>query len=836
MRGELFVCDTEADDLYDGITYFHCYVFSNLAMTKWRAFCDYKSLPEEFVAKMDEKFSPEWYTLEEFSDWHHSGEMSGMAAHNILGFDLPAMEKLNVISGYDLSPDTVDGRECRIYDTLSMSRCLNPDRQLPKGCPTHVYNPVTKKKDKVGPHGLMAWGYRVDNMKPKVDDWRDQPLEVYVDRCFEDVVINIGTWKLLVKEAKAKATGSQGWAEALALSQEAFNGMCTQERTGVPFDIEKAEALLIRIDGMMEEIANDVEPKLPLRVLPKSQQLSFPANPFDKSGNIGCHGWNWLRKLGYKLNEEAFNKVKVPAKPFKGCGNPSKVGEKFMQENGLTTSDQLREAIRKGNEQNIIFPLDEHELDKAMCDLEVRHIPILKEPMKLSNQNDIKVWLYTKAGWEPNHWRTKDVTKDQFKKARDDKDILERVEQYVDDTLESVYRKSVYKEMGMNFETTPRNKLIDKLLRKARYLVTSPQYKDERGDLCENLATLNGDLAKQIVKWLSLRNRRSTLQALDEKKTTGWLNHPRIYVDGRLPAGNSGLTNTHRWKHRTVVNVPKADPKVLLGKEFRELFYAPEGWAVMGWDGSALEQRVACYYCWKYDDGWYFNETMGEEDYHEKMAAVYREYAPHVTRSSGKNISYGLLYGAQAAKMASMLGITLKAAQALVDGFWEANWSLKLLKDDLEAYWENTGKSYIRGVDGRKIYTRSKHSLLNALFQSTGAVFMDKAGEILRKSIREEGLDENYERLTYSHDDYHSIVRKSTLGWKSFETEDEAKAHKDEKIWSGVRKSAAGKYVKFYNRIGELASQAIEAAGDYYKSPLPITAEYMIGVNFSETH
>ncbi|MCD4195077.1 hypothetical protein KX448_27790, partial [Escherichia coli] len=101
-------------------------------------------------------------------------------------------------------------------------------------------------------------------------------------------------------------------------------------------------------------------------------------------------------------------------------------------------------------------------------------------------------------------------------------------------------------------------------------------------------------MAKQIVKWLSLRNRRSVLDPMDEDKTdTGLLNHPRLDIDGKLPARFSGITNTGRCKHTVCANMPKPDPKVLLGKEMRGLWTVPEGYYLMGCDGSNLEGMIA---------------------------------------------------------------------------------------------------------------------------------------------------------------------------------------------------------------------------------------------------
>lgn len=108
--------------------------------------------------------------------------------HNIIHYDLNA---LKLIMGYRYSN--------RIIDTLVYSRTANPDRKLPDGCPTHVYDPALGKKKLVGPHGLEAWGYRVAQHKPYIERW-DQWTPDILDRCRDDVDINYKTLLVLKDE------------------------------------------------------------------------------------------------------------------------------------------------------------------------------------------------------------------------------------------------------------------------------------------------------------------------------------------------------------------------------------------------------------------------------------------------------------------------------------------------------------------------------------------------------------------------------------------------------------------------------------------------------------
>lgn len=117
-----------------------------------------------------------------------------IVGHNIIGYDLPL---LNQMYGIDLIK--ILGKEA-VVDTLILSQVLNPDRELPRGCPTSIKNPVTGRSKAIGPHGLEAWGYRVGNKKVEIHDWRTFTPEM-IDRCEGDIIINEKVYYALMREA-----------------------------------------------------------------------------------------------------------------------------------------------------------------------------------------------------------------------------------------------------------------------------------------------------------------------------------------------------------------------------------------------------------------------------------------------------------------------------------------------------------------------------------------------------------------------------------------------------------------------------------------------------------
>ena len=91
----------------------------------------------------------------------------GLVGHNIVRYDIPVLER---ILGIKI--------KARLFDTLSMSWVMNYDR---------------------GNHNLEGFGEDFGIPKPVVTDWSEQPVEVYIHRCEEDVKINWKLWRNLLK-------------------------------------------------------------------------------------------------------------------------------------------------------------------------------------------------------------------------------------------------------------------------------------------------------------------------------------------------------------------------------------------------------------------------------------------------------------------------------------------------------------------------------------------------------------------------------------------------------------------------------------------------------------
>lgn len=351
----------------------------------------------------------------------------------------------------------------------------------------------------------------------------------------------------------------------------------------------------------------------------------------------------------------------------------------------------------------------------------------IKLPMEMANQDQMKDW-FLEQGWKPTLW---------------------------------------------NYQRGPDGKPMRDA--KTRKLIPTSPKMQEQGKLCKNLERMEGPLVKQVVKWLSLRNRGSVLN--------GWRNNPRLAMDGRIGAGRTGIAATHRQKHKTVVNCPKASEKVLLGKEFRTLWTSEDGYVIAAGDAAALEGRVQGHYCYKYDNGATAEELL-KGDVHSKNARfAFYDHVPEVAafdisaidfskddptfkpyRDKSKNGYYACMYGCAGPKLAATLGVSEKMGTAKLEAFWSANPATKALKENLERHWKTKGKEkYLPAIDGRMLITRKKSALLNTIFQSCGGIVMDYAccfmdawlGGIKWKDRKPYYLYKGYivRRIGYMHDE-----------------------------------------------------------------------------------
>jgi len=222
-----------------------------------------------------------------------------------------------------------------------------------------------------------------------------------------------------------------------------------------------------------------------------------------------------------------------------------------------------------------------------------------------------------------------------------------------------------------------------------------------------------------------------------------------------------------------------------------------------------------------------------------------------VIRQNGiVTITGNCTYGAQAAKVAKTIGAPLEVGQQVFDAFWQAAEPLALLKDALKREWEGKfQKKRILGIDGRLVPTRSAHAILNSLLQGGGVVcakkvmvyhdrFAEKEGYIVDFFKDELTKDRKYwQQMIAMHDEAQGEVDKGSVKFRLFKTEQEAidfkKAQRE--VWGDVQHSDKGWFVG-YCRQGELMAMAVEAVNKDFSMNMPLSAGYVLGLDWHMCH
>ena len=79
-------------------------------------------------------------------------------------------------------------------------------------------------------------------------------------------------------------------------------------------------------------------------------------------------------------------------------------------------------------------------------------------------------------------------------------------------------------------------------------------------------------------------------------------------------------------------------------------------------------------------------------------------------------------------------------------------------------------------------------------------------------------------------------VSPKLIDMYTFDTKEEAKSFEIEgKVLSNV-KERGGVYKRGWSEVGQVFSETMAEAGQYYKFRVPLAADYDIGANWSETH
>jgi|TARA_R110001632_G_scaffold229657_1_gene366203 DNA polymerase I-like protein with 3'-5' exonuclease and polymerase domains len=270
-----------------------------------------------------------------------------------------------------------------------------------------------------------------------------------------------------------------------------------------------------------------------------------------------------------------------------------------------------------------------------------------------------------------------------------------------------------------------------------------------------------------------------------EAQIKSWIK--ALKEDGRVHGYvNSNGTITGRMTHNNpnMAQVPSSGSPY--GKECRACWTVPKGYKLVGIDASGLELRMLAHYM---DDQEYTNEILNGDIHttNQKLAGL-------ESRNQAKTFIYALLYGAGDEKLGSVAGGGKSVGSRLRQSFFDNLPAFSTLKDRVA---RASGKGFLKGLDGRKVFVRSEHSALNTLLQGAGAIVMKQALVMFDDKLI--GLDAKF--VCNVHDE-----------WQLEVAEDQADV------------------------VGKHGVDAIIEAGKVLDLKCPLDGEYNVGINWSETH
>ncbi len=801
MEDKALILDIESSDLLANMLDFSSFPYKLKPDAKLWCVVIRNAHTDEVVSAVKEDITREWIQ-ENLKGCTH------LIGHNVAKFDFLVLKLFGVLDyevGYLDKPDLLFGEETKIIDTLILSRLLNPDR--------------------FGGHSLHSWGERtgtnkidfrqvcinkgyIEKSSPKGAEFKQYCPEM-LEYCEGDTNTNKQTFFALINEMD----GYKGWNQALKMENKLADLAIRRESLGFWFDKDLAIKCVEDLTQKMEELQNKVNPILPPKPMTKVELGNFtpPNTQFLKSGKPSTHIVKFATRIGGSIVE-----------------NESQ--EYFIQ------------FEDKQYQLPFNLPLKTHtEAD-------------------ISNLDHVKMTLTDVYSWQPTEWAIRDFTKDSKKASLTYEKRVTAFDRWFKETKGGKYAKLrfaiAFKDHKVKDEYALEDKIKEKL--KEDYpvrLPTSPRVRvGIEKDLCPNLVKLGEkvEFAKHFALFLTYKHRKSSIAGgeledvdyEDDFPTSGYLSMYRE-EDSRIPTPAIEIgASTNRYRHIGVANVARATS--IYGKEMRSLFGCGKGFVQFGFDAASLEARVQGHYIKKYPFGDELAKSLIAEKPDDIHSVNSRKLG--IERGTIKSLTYAILYGCSPKKLEDMLSFTPEKAKQFYDDYWDAVPALRDFKKAVEDFWDKNGKNYVPGADGRKLNTRSKHSLINLLFQSFGVIAMKYVTIFLIQDMESKnycvdpfkGTPDVCSMIEY-HDENQLLTSPKFYKFEVFETEEKAKefiSNWDASLGqlSAIGHSDKGYYVSLPNDVSIGVEKAIKKTEDLLKINVPLGFEWVAGRTWYDCH
>lgn len=219
--------------------------------------------------------------------------------------------------------------------------------------------------------------------------------------------------------------------------------------------------------------------------------------------------------------------------------------------------------------------------------------------------------------------------------------------------------------------------------------------------------------------------------------------------EGFLRARVQGFTNTLRFKHTEIVNLPGINKPY--GKEMRGCLVARDGYELVGTDMVSLEDNTKRHFMYFHDPEYVDEMSDPSFDPHLDLAIragaveaedvkLYKEFKDDkdlgsnlssviqsVTglRKSYKVVNYSSVYGVGAKKLARELKCSVAKAKDMLEKYWIRNWAVKKVAEDCVTKKVN-GQMWLYNPVSKFWYSlRNDKDRFSTLNQGTGVFAFD---------------------------------------------------------------------------------------------------------------
>lgn len=329
----------------------------------------------------------------------------------------------------------------------------------------------------------------------------------------------------------------------------------------------------------------------------------------------------------------------------------------------------------------------------------------------------------------------------------------------------------------------------------------------------ENLNTLPLSApapARSLARRILYESRRRTL--------TEWL--ALCSDDGRIHGKFFGIGAwTHRMAHQlpNTANIPrelKEDGSIkLLGKELRELWIAPRNKLLVGVDAEGIQLRIFAHYINdpEFTDALVRGKKADKSDPHSLNQRILGSICK--SRQAAKRFIYALLLGGGIGKLSEIMGASKQETEEALNRLLRRYTGWATLRK--EVFPKDAKRGFFIGLDGRKIRLPGEtnrdreHLAMSGYLQNGEALCIKRAALIATQRLRAAAVP--FQFINVVHDELQGETKND---------------------------------LRIAKKAGEIISNSIVEAGEYYHLRCPLAGsyfnednkDYTIGTNWYQTH